>query len=114
MTDTTVCSLADKSCVPCRGGVRPLTAAERAPLLGQLQGWSVVAEHHLSKGYDFPDFVSALAFVNRVGTVAEQNGHHPDIYLAWGKVRIDIWTHKIDGLTESDFILAAKCDQVRG
>lgn len=114
MTDAASCSLADKACVPCRGGVPPLTAAERAPLLAQLQGWAVVAEHHLSKGYDFPDFASALAFVNRVGAIAEQNGHHPDIHLAWGKVRIDIWTHKIDGLTESDFILAAKCDQARG
>jgi 4a-hydroxytetrahydrobiopterin dehydratase len=108
MTDH--CDLADKECVPCRGGVPPLTEAERAPLLEQLSDWAVVDGHHLEKEYAFPDFLSALEFVNRVGRVAEDNGHHPDLYLAWGKVRITIWTHKIDGLTESDFILAAKCD----
>jgi 4a-hydroxytetrahydrobiopterin dehydratase len=92
--------------------VPPLTAAERAPLLAQLEGWSVVDDHHLSKLFTFPNFVDALAFVNRVGDVAEANGHHPDILLSWGKARVDIWTHKIDGLTESDFVLAAKCDRV--
>jgi 4a-hydroxytetrahydrobiopterin dehydratase len=98
--------------VPCRGGVPKLTLEACAPLLAQLKGWQVVDEHHLSATFTFPDFVSGLAFVQRVTEVAEQNGHHPDVYLAWGKVRLDIWTHKIDGLTESDFILAAKCDQV--
>ena len=112
MADAEVCSLAEKECVPCRGGVPPLTAEERAPLLAQLEDWEVVDGHHLSKTYAFADFVSALAFVNRVGEVAEHNGHHPDVYLAWGKVRLDIWTHKIDGLTESDFVLAAKCDRL--
>jgi len=112
MDDDESCSLASRDCVPCRGGVPPLTAAQRAPLLAQLSGWQVIEEHHLSKSYAFPDFVSGLAFVNRVGEVAERNGHHPDLYLAWGRVRIDVWTHKIDGLTESDFILAAKCDAV--
>jgi 4a-hydroxytetrahydrobiopterin dehydratase len=92
--------------------VPPLTPAERAPLLAQLEGWSVVDDHHLSKLFTFPNFVDALAFVNRVGDVAEKNGHHPDILLSWGKARVDIWTHKIDGLTESDFVLAAKCDRV--
>jgi 4a-hydroxytetrahydrobiopterin dehydratase len=112
MTNPEVCSLADQKCVPCRGGVPPLTASERAPLLAQLRGWEVVDGHHLTKTYAFPDFVQALSFVNRVGALAEDNGHHPDVYLAWGKVRLDIWTHKIDGLTESDFVLAAKCDRV--
>ena len=70
----------------------------------------MVDEHHLSKGYDFKNFVDALAFVNKLGAVAEQEGHHPDIFLTWGKVKVEIYTHKIDGLTESDFILAAKCD----
>src|SRR5689334_19629995 len=112
MTDQAVCRLEDRDCVPCRGGVPPLTPEQRAPLLAQLTGWEVVNGHHLSKTYGFPDFARALAFVNRVGEVAEQNGHHPDVYLAWGKVRIEIWTHKIDGLTESDFVLAAKCDKV--
>lgn len=112
MADSEACDLASRECVPCRGGVPPLTEAERAPLLAQLDGWSVVEGHHLSKSFTFPDFVEALAFVNRVGEVAERNGHHPDVLLSWGKVRVDIWTHKIDGLTESDFVLAAKCDQV--
>ena len=111
MTQEDFCDLADKSCVPCRGGVPPLNAEQRAPLLAQLTGWQVIAEHHLEKSYTFPDFVSALAFVNRVAVIAEDSGHHPDLHLAWGKVRIEIWTHKIDGLTESDFILAAKCDR---
>lgn len=107
-----ICDLASKECVPCRGGVPALTEAERAPLLAQLIGWHVVDGHHLSKLYEFPNFVTALDFTNRVGQVAEASGHHPDIYLAWGKVRLEVWTHKIDGLTESDFILAAKCDRV--
>jgi 4a-hydroxytetrahydrobiopterin dehydratase len=107
------CELASKSCVPCRGGVPPLTDEQIEPLLAQLSGWSVATGHHLTKRYEFDDFVTALAFVNRVGEVAEQEGHHPDLLLSWGKVTIDLWTHKIDGLSESDFILAAKCDQVR-
>lgn len=104
--------LASKVCVPCRGGVPPLTEEKQKPLLAQLEGWHVVDNHHLAKKYEFPDFVQALAFVNRVGEVAEKNGHHPDIYLTWGKVGIEIYTHKINGLTESDFVLAAKCDKV--
>lgn len=106
-----VCDLQSEECVPCRGGIPPLTQKEWEPLLAQLTGWSVVDGHHLTKDYSFPDFVTALAFVNRVGEVAERNGHHPDVHLSWGKVRIDIWTHKIDGLSRSDFVLAAKCDQ---
>ncbi len=102
--------LAAKSCVPCRGGVPPLPAEKTDELVQQLEGWTVVDQHHLSKAYSFADFVTALAFVNRVGAIAEKQGHHPDIYLTWGKVRIEIWTHKIDGMTESDFILAAKID----
>ncbi|RLB66136.1 MAG: 4a-hydroxytetrahydrobiopterin dehydratase [Deltaproteobacteria bacterium] len=107
------CELASKSCVPCRGGVPPLTREQIEPLLDQLSAWSVETGHHLTKSYDFDDFATALDFVNRVGQVAEQEGHHPDLLLSWGKVSIDLWTHKIDGLSESDFILAAKCDQVR-
>ena len=102
--------LAKNQCVPCEGGVPALPAERAAALLTQLQDWTVEAGHHLQKSQEFPDFVSALAFVNSVGALAEQEGHHPDIYLTWGKVRIQIWTHKIDGLTESDFILAAKID----
>lgn len=104
--------LSSKQCVPCRGGVPPLTAAEIEPLLAQLNGWEVVLQHHLKKNYSFSNFAEALAFVNRVGEVAEEQGHHPDICFGWGKVEVTIWTHKIDGLTESDFILAAKIDQL--
>ena len=104
--------LASKQCVPCRGGVQPLKGAGIAPLVDQLGGgWQVVDEHHLEKEYSFPDFAQALAFTNRVGAVAEEQGHHPDIYLAWGLVGLTIWTHKIDGLTESDFVFAAKADK---
>jgi 4a-hydroxytetrahydrobiopterin dehydratase len=103
-------NLAQKTCVPCRGGVPPLKGAELQALARQVEGWQVVDEHHLAKTFKFPDFRTALAFVNQVGELAEEQGHHPDIYLAWGKVEITIWTHKINGLTESDFILAAKID----
>lgn len=104
-------TLANESCVPCRGGVPALRGDELRPLLSELdQRWSVIDEHHLEREYAFPDFASALAFTNRVGAIAESEGHHPDICLAWGKVRITLWTHKVDGLTRSDFILAAKID----
>ena len=102
--------LASKTCVPCRGGVPPLAGEELAALTKQLPHWTVVGGHHLTRMFNFPDFAQALAFVNKVGAVAEEQGHHPDIFLAWGKVGITTWTHKIDGLTESDFILAAKID----
>jgi 4a-hydroxytetrahydrobiopterin dehydratase len=105
-------SLAQKHCVPCRGGVPPLKGAELESLKNQVNGWQVVEEHHLTKTYTFPDFLKALEFVNRAGAIAEQEGHHPDLYLSWGKVGVKTWTHKIDGLTESDFILAAKIDQI--
>ena len=104
-------SLAEKHCVPCRGGVPPLAGSELEKLKSQVSGWDVVNGHHLHKNYTFPDFLKALEFVNRAGAIAEQEGHHPDLYLSWGKVGVDIWTHKINGLTESDFILAAKIDQ---
>lgn len=106
--------LAAKSCIPCRGGVPPLAGAELAALLAQLGpgGWQAVRGHHLEKTYAFPDFLRALAFVNQIGELAEREGHHPDLHLAWGKVGVEIWTHKIDGLTESDFVLAAKIDRL--
>lgn len=104
--------LASRECVPCRGGVPPLKGEELAKLGAQVEGWSVVDEHHLTKVYKLPDFAESLAFVNRVGKLAEQQGHHPEICFGWGRVEITIWTHKIDGLTESDFILAAKIDQI--
>jgi len=105
--------LAQKECVPCKGGVPPLKGGELAQLSGQLAaGWRVVNEHHLEREFKFPDFRQALAFTNRVGQLAESQKHHPDIYLAWGQVKLSLWTHKIDGLTESDFVFAAKVDQL--
>ena len=106
-----VSGLAAKHCTPCRGGVPPLAGAELNKLSSQVPEWKVVEEHHITKTFLFPDFKTALDFVNRVGAVAEQEGHHPDIALAWGRVDVKTYTHKIDGLTESDFILAAKVDQ---
>lgn len=101
--------LSQRECVPCRGGVPPLTRAEQASLHGQLgQEWEVVNGHHLQREFEFKDFRSAMEFTVRVGEMADEQGHHPDIHLAWGKAKILVWTHKIDGLTESDFILAAR------
>ena len=106
-------SLADNQCVPCRGGVPPLEPAKVQELLGQLEkGWSLNADGHLERTYEFKNFADALAFVNTVGAIAEDEGHHPDLYLAWGRCKVEIWTHKIQGLTESDFYLAAKADRV--
>jgi 4a-hydroxytetrahydrobiopterin dehydratase len=105
-------SLTEKHCVPCRGGVPPLQGEELEKMKAQLPEWQVVDGHHLTRSYTFPDFKTALDFVNRVGAIAEAEGHHPDLYLAWGKVDVKTWTHKIDGLTESDFILAAKIESL--
>jgi 4a-hydroxytetrahydrobiopterin dehydratase len=102
--------LASRDCVPCRGGVPPLRGAEIENLLKELDGWDVIEEHHLRKNFEFKNFREALVFVNRVGELAEKQGHHPDISFGWGRAEITIWTYKIDGLTESDFILAAKID----
>lgn len=102
--------LTARKCTPCQGGVPPLKGAALIDLLKQLRGWEAINEHHLAKSYGFPDFATALAFVNRIGELAEAEGHHPDVLLSWGKVVVTVWTHKIDGLTESDFIFAAKCD----
>jgi 4a-hydroxytetrahydrobiopterin dehydratase len=104
--------LADKTCIPCRGGVPSLTADEIEPLARQLPDWDVVDLHHLDRTYKFKDFREALEFTNRIGELAEEQGHHPDIYLAWGKVGIQLWTHKIDGLSESDFVMAAKIERL--
>jgi len=104
--------LAEKQCVPCRGGVPPLEGADLDGFARQVPDWHVVHGHHLVRSFAFPDFRRALDFVNRVGATAEHEGHHPDLYLSWGKVEVHTWTHKIDGLTESDFILAAKIDQL--
>ncbi len=102
--------LAQKNCIPCRGGVPPLEGEELAGFAAETPQWTVVDGRRIERELTFPDFRRALDFTNKVGELAEQEGHHPDIYLAWGKVGIRIWTHKINGLTESDFILAAKID----
>jgi 4a-hydroxytetrahydrobiopterin dehydratase len=104
--------LADKKCVPCRGEVPALKGKELEELHQKVPKWTVTNEHHIHREFRFPDFVKALEFVNRVGALAEEQGHHPDILLTWGKAEITMWTHKIDGLTESDFIMAAKIDRL--
>jgi 4a-hydroxytetrahydrobiopterin dehydratase len=104
--------LAAKTCVPCRGDVPPLKGEELEELSRQVPGWEVVGEHHLMKEFRFKNFREALDFVNRVGELAEEQSHHPDIDLGWGRAGVTIFTHKIDGLTESDFILAAKVDRL--
>jgi len=105
------CSLADRECLPCKGGVPPLKGEELTTFAAQLSAeWQVVAEHHLEKTYRFRDFREALDFTNRVGELAESVGHHPDIHLAWGQVKVTVWTHKIDGLVEADFVFAAKTE----
>jgi 4a-hydroxytetrahydrobiopterin dehydratase len=106
-------ALAEQVCVPCQGGVPPLKGEELARLVKELNGgWQVVRGHHLEKEFKFPDFRAALAFTNEVGQLAEDQGHHPDIFLAWGKVKLELWTHKIDGLTQSDFVFAAKVEKL--
>lgn len=103
--------LATRDCVPCRGGVPPLDAAGIGPLQAQLDpDWKVVDGHHLTRTFRFKNFAQALSFTDRIGAMAEEQNHHPDLHLAWGRVTIEIWTHKIDGLHESDFIFAARCD----
>lgn len=106
-------NLYEKNCEPCQGGVPPLAAEEQAPLLGQLQDWAAVDAHHLEKEWRFPDFASALAWVNRAGAICEEQGHHADFEIGWGRVQARIWTHKVDGLTEADFVLAAKFDHLQ-
>jgi 4a-hydroxytetrahydrobiopterin dehydratase len=105
--------LAQKQCVACKGDVPPVAGDELTRLARQIDaGWRVVNQHHLEREFKFPNFLQALQFTNRVGELAEAQNHHPDIYLAWGKVKLTLWTHKIDGLTESDFVFAAKVDQL--
>jgi 4a-hydroxytetrahydrobiopterin dehydratase len=104
--------LADRKCIPCRGDVPPLKRPALEVLAKDIPKWSIVNDHHLHRIFKFLDFKQALDFVNRVGAIAEEEGHHPDMLLTWGQVEVTIWTHKVNGLTESDFILAAKIDRV--
>ena len=104
--------LAKKTCIPCKGGVPPLKGEKLDDLMEKLKNdWKIIKEHHLEKEYSFKNFKEALDFTVKVGELAENQDHHPDIFLTWGKVKVTIWTHKIDGLTESDFIFAAKTDR---
>jgi 4a-hydroxytetrahydrobiopterin dehydratase len=102
--------LASKTCVPCRGDTPPLKGEEIESLKRQVPEWEVVEEHHLRRRFRFKNFREALGFINGVGGIAEEQGHHPDISFGWGYAEVTVWTHKIDGLTESDFIFAAKVD----
>jgi 4a-hydroxytetrahydrobiopterin dehydratase len=103
--------LADRNCEPCAGGTALLDADAVARCLSGIEGWRVEDGKRLRKRYDFADFTTALAFVNRIGEVAESEGHHPDLELGWGRVAIEMWTHDAGGLTENDFIMAAKIDR---
>jgi 4a-hydroxytetrahydrobiopterin dehydratase len=105
-------NLSSKTCVPCRGGIPPLKGKGLADLHQQVPQWEIIDDHHITRTFTFPDFRKALEFVNKVGDLAESQGHHPDIVLAWGRAQITLWTHKINGLTESDFIMAAKIDEI--
>ncbi|MHB8732178.1 MAG: 4a-hydroxytetrahydrobiopterin dehydratase [bacterium] len=104
--------LADRACVPCQGGTPPLTRAQFAPLLAQLDGWQVEDDRMLVKVFRFKNFVQAVEFVNAITPVAEAENHHPDLRVSWGQVRVELWTHKINGLSEADFVMAAKIDRV--
>ena len=111
-SDAGATGLADRKCVPCQGGTPPLTRAQFAPLLAQLEGWQVEEDRMLVKVYRFKNFVEAVGFVNAITPVAEAENHHPDLHVSWGQVRVDLWTHKIKGLSEADFVMAAKIDRV--
>jgi len=105
-------NLADQTCVPCKGGVPPMERQRANELLRELaEGWALNPKGHLERTYSFANFVEAMAFANRVGEIAEEQNHHPDLHVAWGKCTVEIWTHKIKGLTESDFYFAAKADR---
>ncbi len=104
--------LAQRTCIPCKGDIPPMKPHEIDDYVPLVPEWEIVGHHHLVREFRFPDFLQALAATNRVGQLAEEQGHHPDLQLGWGKLAIEIWTHKIDGLTESDFILAAKIDEI--
>lgn len=104
--------LAQRHCTPCEGGVDPLKGSDLDEFRDQVHHrWRVVDEHHLEAVFPFKDFEEALRFTNRAGAIAEEEGHHPEICVTWGKATVRIWTHAIDGLSDNDFILAAKYDR---
>ncbi len=104
--------LSSKTCVPCRGDTPPLEGEEIENLRRHVPKWEVIQEHHLKRNFRFKNFREALGFVGQVGALAEAQGHHPDITFGWGYAEVTVWTHKIDGLTESDFVFAAKVDRI--
>jgi 4a-hydroxytetrahydrobiopterin dehydratase len=104
--------LAERHCVPCEGGTPALTAEQVEPLLAEVAGWTLLDGKKLTRTFRFPDFVGAVAFVNELTPVAEAEGHHPDLTVKWGEVGVELWTHSIGGLSENDFILAAKIDRL--
>ena len=107
-------NLSDMECIPCKGGVPPLSEEESSAFLSQIHDdWAVVENHHLTRTWSFQDFASALEYTNQLGEICEQQNHHADFELGWGRVVAVIYTHKIDGLTESDFVLAAKFDTIQ-
>jgi 4a-hydroxytetrahydrobiopterin dehydratase len=113
-SDMAQCDLASRECIPCQGGEPPLRGEQLRALADRLDNeWTVIEEHHLEKEFAFDDFRQALDFTNRVGELAESVGHHPEICLTWGRCRVTVWTHKIDGLAEADFVFAAKVDALR-
>lgn len=112
VTGAEMTRLCDLSCKACRGDVPAMRGEQIEPYARQVPDWKIADEHHLSRTFKFPDFAAALEFVNRVGALAEAEAHHPEILLGWGRARVRIWTHKVDGLTEGDFVLAAKIDQL--
>lgn len=112
MTEETLSQLSAKDCIPCKGGVPALKGEELNKLHRELgHDWGLIDDHHLEKTFKFDDFKAALDFTNAVGAIAEEQNHHPDIAMGWGYAKVSIWTHKIDGLTESDFVFAAKVEK---
>jgi len=106
-------ALAEKNCTSCGGHTAPLKGDALRQMQKQLDGnWKVIGDEHLEREFEFPDFRQALAFTNRVGLIAEEQNHHPDVYLTYGQVRLELSTHNAGGLTENDFILAAKINEL--
>jgi 4a-hydroxytetrahydrobiopterin dehydratase len=115
MTGGKQCALDQKKCVPCEGGVMALTASEAKAMLGQVPGWEFANDGKaIKRRFKFKNFKAAIAFVNKVGEIAESEGHHPDIMLGWGYAEFLMWTHAIGGLHENDFVMASKINALSG
>ena len=108
------CSLLDKKCVPCEGGMPPLTPEQLEPLFKEISGWSIIDNKQIEKEYVFKNFTQSVSFINKIAEIAEAEGHHPDIFLHnYRKVKVTLSTHAVHGLSENDFILAAKIDTIQ-